>query len=237
MAAIDKTYLFYDQYLELVEWCKERGYVEYPDGTKESLEEYLCYDLSKEYFFDNDGNKRQFPVWNTPSHFDYWLARNCQLPYIQDRLKTQYGEETLEEMRKSNSVYDKNYTDSFGNRPTRFSVSRIKGMPNRKNIHIIFHPNRKFHSFWKVCIQKPVYKTLLDGTKLDYNEYWIYNSQTDHWCPMDLSVPFTTDTFEFKNDRSLKSVFRKIRKWKLPKGLEINVMDFYSETEYILKTK
>ena len=90
MAAIDKTYLFYDQYLELVEWCKERGYVEYLDGTKESLEEYLCYDLSKECFFDNDGNKRQFPVWNTPSHFDYWLARNCQLPYIQHYSQSDY---------------------------------------------------------------------------------------------------------------------------------------------------
>ena len=244
MAGIDKTYLNYEQYLELVEWCKEKKYAEYPDGTKEPLSDYLCYNLSKDYFFDSEGNSHLFPVWNTPTYFDCWLAKNCPLSYIQERLETQYGKESLEELKKDGGEYDKKYRNSFETRPgkkfTKFSLSVYQGRPIKRNLHFYNeYLNTRFISHWEIEITK--YEKFITPNRdcLNYDELWGYNVFTDHWSPYysNSTVPVTTYSYDFKKGRSLKSVLRKIRKWNLPEGLKVKIMDFPSGNTYILKTK
>lgn len=242
MAAIDKTYLNYEQYLELVEWCKEKKYAEYPDGSKEMLSDYLCYNLSKDYFFDSEGNSRLFPVWNTPIHFDCWLAKNCPLTYIQETLETQYGKENLEELTKDGGEYDKFYRNSFETRPgkkfTKFSLSVHQGRPIKRNLHFYNeYLNTRISSHWEIQISKYEEFIQPNGDRLGHDELWGYNVFTDHWCPYYSTVPVTTFSYDFKKGCSLKSVLRKIRKWNLPEGLKVKITDFLSGTAYILKTK
>ncbi|MGN1216400.1 MAG: hypothetical protein ACI4TD_00320 [Phocaeicola sp.] len=242
MAGIDKTYLNYEQYLELVEWCKEKEYVEYPDGTKEPLSDYLCYHFSRDNFFDREGNPHLFPIWNTPTYFDCWLAKNCPLPYIQETLETQYSKETLEELKKDGGEYDKKYRNSFETRPgkkfTKFSLSVYQGRPIKRNFRFYNeYLKKRYNSHWEVEISKHVVITNPNGENFDYNEFWGYNAFTDHWSPYYSTVPTTTHSYDFKKYCSLKSVLRKIRKWNLPEGLKVKIMDFPSGSTYILKTK
>lgn len=83
MAAIDKTYLKWEDYLTLKEWCKHTE-LTYANGKKGSPKDFLY--LYTEPF------EGAAPVWNTPQAFDNWLYWNCPLSFIQERLKEQYSE-------------------------------------------------------------------------------------------------------------------------------------------------
>ena len=80
-ASIDKTYLSYDKYLELKDWCKNTELI-YDNGIKGSPKDFL-YSYIEPY-------EGELPVWNTPEAFNRWLFFNCPLPFIQERLKEQY---------------------------------------------------------------------------------------------------------------------------------------------------
>lgn len=82
MAGIDKTFLSYEDYLTLKEWCENTKLI-YDDGSEGSPKDFLClYDEPYE---------GEAPVWNTPESFDRWLYYNCPLSFIQQRLKEQYN--------------------------------------------------------------------------------------------------------------------------------------------------
>lgn len=82
MAVIDKTYLKYQDYLILKEWCENTKLI-YSDGKEGSPKDFL-YLYTEPY-------KGKLPVWNTPWAFDDWLRNNCPLDFIQKRLNEQYG--------------------------------------------------------------------------------------------------------------------------------------------------
>lgn len=82
MAAIDKTYLKWEDYLILKEWCENTEFT-YDNEVKGSPMDFLY--LFKEPY------EGEAPVWNTPTAFDKWLYHNCPLEFIQNRLKEQYG--------------------------------------------------------------------------------------------------------------------------------------------------
>ncbi len=52
----------------------------------------LGYYFGYANYFKDDFNGRELPVWNTQSIVDIWLAKNCKLPFIQERLHEQYSE-------------------------------------------------------------------------------------------------------------------------------------------------
>ena len=87
MAGIAKTYLNYEQYKELKSW--------YTKEVKKQIKKDLGFNFSyykhKKVDFGKDGLD-ELPVWNTPSVFDIWLAKNCKLPFIQERLKEQHSD-------------------------------------------------------------------------------------------------------------------------------------------------
>ncbi|MFW6247244.1 MAG: hypothetical protein ACOC22_03685 [bacterium] len=85
MAAIDKTYVSYDQYLQVVKF--------FTPEMKAKQKQDLGY-----YFGHAKYNKSDFKdieervLWNTSTLVDLWLAQNCKLDFIQERLKQQYGD-------------------------------------------------------------------------------------------------------------------------------------------------
>lgn len=83
MAGIDKTYLRYDEYLVLKEWCENTQLV-YDNGVIGSPSDFL-------YLYD-EPYEGEACVWNTPTSFDHWLYHNCPLSFIQERLREQYND-------------------------------------------------------------------------------------------------------------------------------------------------
>lgn len=82
MSCIDKTYLSYEDYLILKDWCEETKLI-YDNNVEGSPKDFLfSYDKSYE---------GEAPVWNTSENFDRWLYHNCPLTFIQERLKEQYN--------------------------------------------------------------------------------------------------------------------------------------------------
>lgn len=82
MAGIDKTYVTWEQYKQVKEFFTK----EMKAKQKQDLGYYFGYaDLCKKYFKDSE-----LPIWNTGSLEDLWLAQNCKLSFIQERLHQQY---------------------------------------------------------------------------------------------------------------------------------------------------
>ena len=84
MAAIDCLYLnSWKNYQELKEFLKDKEFTT-PRGVKIRPIDWL-YDLKEEYFI-----KSYCRVFNTPVYIDNWLYHNCNLPFIQEWLKSRY---------------------------------------------------------------------------------------------------------------------------------------------------
>ena len=107
MASIDKTYVNLEQYLQVRQFwidtreqqLKELGHLQwlysfdqFKNVKFEDIDEsFLLTNTDDINIFKNLKDGDDFPVWNTSSVFDLWLAKNCKLDFIQDRLKIQYG--------------------------------------------------------------------------------------------------------------------------------------------------
>lgn len=83
MSGIDKTYLSWEDYLILKDWCEKTELI-YDNGVKGSPMDFLC-------LYDEPYEEVK-PVWNTPTSFDRWLYNNCPLEFIQKRLSEQYSD-------------------------------------------------------------------------------------------------------------------------------------------------
>ena len=107
MAGIDKTYLNKQEYIQLRKfWVetreqqkKELGYAVwmYPftyfgdlDTTDDITQEMLDSNIDVDNFGDE-----VCPVWSTSSSFDLWLAKNCPLDFIKERLFEQYDSDFI----------------------------------------------------------------------------------------------------------------------------------------------
>ena len=75
MAAIDKIYGSTEQYDEFYEWCKKHK----PEAIN--------------YFYPRSGyeNDSDRPITNLPESIDMWLLENCDITYITEFIKDQYG--------------------------------------------------------------------------------------------------------------------------------------------------
>lgn len=83
MASIDKTYVNWNEYKEIeCFFSVEMEFKQESDlGFKIERNKYVESD-----FFDNETRV----LWNTSVIEDMWLANNCKLNFIQERLKSQY---------------------------------------------------------------------------------------------------------------------------------------------------
>jgi hypothetical protein len=92
MAGIDKIYGTQEQYVQFKNWLlKNQVPIKYSRLTSDGLKSEI---LPTECLYDEDwdGEITYRPIANFPEVVDKWLMKNCNLDFIQERLKQQYGE-------------------------------------------------------------------------------------------------------------------------------------------------
>lgn len=207
MAGIDKIYIYSkEDWVKCYDYCKCNERKIKKD-TEYNVMDYIYYTLS-----DLDDIK----TWddgivfsNFPEGIDRWLIRNCNIDTINERLKVQYHS-SFEEIKYSvddSYEYDKS---------THFKVLyQKKGRRLKKN------PNKSYF--------------LVDIITIDKDNNWWYNEANNKWVNTIKEYKPCTSSTCVLNAKSLKSVFRQIRKWHLPKNLQIKVcMGWYSYNIYII---
>lgn len=227
MAAIDKTYVHtWAQYEMVKDWCIGKSFT-LKDGTVIRPINYLYNHWNEEEITEQSEKDPnfEFPIWNTPTYLDIWLIKNCPIPFIQDRLKQQYGSE-IEDIKNGISEYDEFKRNGLGKK-LRFSVIK------KPDFNIRFTPRKKgIHSWWSVDI----YKECVEENGYEWKDNWWYNEDLDRWtCTTELCT-FTTSCAYIKHF-NLKKLLRKLRKWDLPAGLTIYIQGPWVGQRYIIKTK
>lgn len=72
MAAVDKIYGNYLQYIQFLNWCKKNN----PDALK--------------YFYDWDQGAIRQCITNFPEEVDRWMLNNCTIKWVKEYIKEQY---------------------------------------------------------------------------------------------------------------------------------------------------
>ena len=87
MAGIDKIYLTGEQYDEFKDWIYSRSFWIMLLTWRNPC---YFYEIPAEAF-DIGFEQKEYPATNYPHIIDKFLFLHCKLPYIQKRLKEQYG--------------------------------------------------------------------------------------------------------------------------------------------------
>ena len=209
MAGIDKTYISSKkQYYEVKEWAKGRlltSFYEFVDpyypkwGRK--LTHFYLSDWIREYS-EEEMNEvfskgKELVLWNTPEFVDAYLIQHCEIPFIVERLKAQYG-----------NSYDKIKKQGFAY--------------NDKFIHI-YNPHVKLKGKFKKkgVLSTSIYVTVKEEYLwyLDEIDKWV--SKNYPW-----SILFTNSSFFWvRGVIPKKTLMRWLRKWQLPKGAEVCIQN------------
>jgi hypothetical protein len=162
--------------------------------------------ITEDYF---DG-ERDVPVTNTPCKVDYYLAMYCPVKAVQEYLESVYEDyKNLDEW-KEYITFDRN------------PGSKIKVIKYPKFGKINKALNQRFG--WHVSVITP------DGD--GYKSYPEYYSDTNQWI-YDYELEFPIDkSWGWCNYKTIKSLIRNIRKWKLPKGSIVTAQGRYVGEEY-----
>lgn len=145
-----------------------------------------------------------------PYYIDAYLIRNCPFDFIQKELKLNYGYNYLEI--KEGKLYSTPFT----------TYEYTIGKHFKCTEHPIVKYNRPYRGPWFISVYPP-----------DENYMW-YHPKTDTWdfsdefvkCEWASSTAFT---------KTIKSLKRKILKWKLPVGTMVQVLGRYVDERYLFK--
>lgn len=83
MAGIDKTYATTN-----IQWLQANDFLR---NSKVQMEKELDIPISMYLNQIPPPGQEQIPIWNTTPIQDIWLAKNCQLDFVQNRLEEQYS--------------------------------------------------------------------------------------------------------------------------------------------------
>lgn len=213
MAAIDKTYCkTWEEYQEVRDWCKGNEFT-CPNGIKVKPIENL-YSWSKEDF----GGDKELPILNTSQTTDYFLIKYCPAKVVQDRMCEVYGKEYVEGIKNGNNEYDSFAYPEVG--------SKVK-MTKDSNFH-----NRKPFPFYSTRKNRLV--TVLTAEVEYQGETIWYNEDIGRFLlPYELGE--CTSSCAHLNQRSIKAIMRRIKKWKLPKGATVTVCGRYVGEDWKFK--
>lgn len=209
MASIDKIYVNnWKDFCEVRDYFMNTEFVGI-NGTKCVLKNYM-YDVENitEDFFDG---KREVAVTNTPCKVDYYLAMYCTVKAVQEYLDNAYNG-------------DWRYVSYWNDYLTfkRNPGSKIKIIKYPKFGKINKALNQRFG--WHIRVITP------DGK--GHNSYPEYYSDTNQWI-YDYELEFPIDkSCGLCNYKTIKSLIRNIRKWKLPKGSIVTAHGRYVGEEY-----
>ena len=208
MAGIDKTYLdSYNDYLEIIKWCKKIGTVVDDYGNKFNPLDFV-WEIKEEEF------KPGMILWNTPTWFDIYLIRYCNVDFIQERLREQYSEKFIKEVLNRTSKYD---------------VYERNGLGKQLRVNVLKKPNFKgyFNTWWWFEIE-----TEKGQDSWNYNEYtgeWVNEHEGKEWN--------TNVCTKYHGKLTMRKIMRILRKWDLPAGLKISIRGSYDGQEYLIETK
>jgi hypothetical protein len=203
MAGVDKIYVNnWKDFCEVRDYFLNTEYVA-NNGTKCVLKNYM-YDVEdvSEDFFDGE---REVAITNTPCKVDYYLAMYCPVKAVQEYLESVYEDyKNLDEW-KEYITFDRN------------PGNKIKVIKYPKFGKINKALNQRFG--WHVSVITP------DGD--GYKSYPTYYGDTNQWI-YDYELEFPIDkSCGWCNYKTIKSLIRNIRKWKLPKGSIVTAQGRY----------
>lgn len=207
MAAIDKIYVKdIEQYDEFADWCRKQPPLADKYGVQESLTRYL-------YNRPTDESLNDFPAFMAPYYVDAYVIRNCSLDYIQDELKLNYGS-SYQEI-KDGKLYTSPITDTeyeAGNHYTCIAH------PYYGNI------NKPAKGKWFVDVVLPK----------DF-PHFIWHHDTGGIGTWDFSDEFVVCEWASSGTTcpTVKSITRRIQKWKLPVGSKVILSGRYVGEEYV----
>lgn len=213
MAGIDKIYVDnYNDYISFINYCKT---------IQEDIQELFNVDifnyfyfteLTEESFKTEDNN---YPITNFPHKIDYYLIKNCNIPFIIDRLEDQYGE-SYNEIKNDNEILNDYTFEKF----KKFKIIREK-------------------SKYPYVIKKQKNKFIISIENLDNYNTWVYDKKISQWKNSDKS-----NNLNYSDCRSMiyfgkshKAIIRKVNKWNLPKGVEIEIIGYYYSSSFKIITK
>lgn len=252
MAYIDKTYIVdYQQFKEVRDWCKGK-IVETDNGLKYHAEDFLIYkNMTEEYFnnwkkeiienrmrnygetYEKAYKNAEIPLWNTPFYFDRWLIKNCPIQFIQDRLKYQYDDE-YEQIKNGTSSYDTYKRNGLG-KNFHYKVIRKPNWKPRYNFpYIDRFNNDKYYKENK----KPWWHITIKDTKTDHPISWLANTYYNYWTNLEEGLPFNSNTMDIKRKNlNIHAIIRMIKKWNLPAGSQVKVLNRYFNYGWIINIK
>ena len=209
MAAIDKTYTnSFKKYKDYLNWAKDKVFI-CPNGQKLYPINYI-YDFWKKEDFEGG---KWHPIMNTSTSIDYFLIKNCPFDFVQEQLKDAYGEDYYNNIKNGTSKYD--IFSKEGKYGTHF---KMIASPQYKKLNKPFSPTH-----WHVQLREP------EGFSLWYNEdmnKWIWDAELGDGHSNTCS-----------KCKTIKSVKRHIRKWKLPKGTIVEVFSRHIGIGYKFRIK
>lgn len=251
MAAIDKIYLTYEEYIQFREWLLQQPKLKDKYGTEVSLMNYVLDYWNK----DNWGNKER-PAYCAPYYVDAYIIRNCPLKFVQEELELNYGYWSQERIK---SFYDdvKNWDNSKGECPywaklddfifLEDGTMSIKSLnveddyTSIKNGNLYASPKRENYEYGKHfrCIKHPKYlyntpygcKRWFISVDIPDNGYMVYHSNHNSWDFTDEFV-FSDWNSSTAYVKTIKALKRLMLKWKLPVGTVVTASGRYISDEY-----
>ena len=213
MAGIDKIYIDnYDDYISFINYCKT---------IQEDIQKLFNVDIFNYFYFtelteesfeieDND-----YPITNFPHKIDYYLIKNCDIPFIVERLKDQYGE-SYNEIQNDNEILNDYTFEKF----KKFKIIREK-------------------SKYPYVIKKQKNKFIISIENLNNYNTWVYDKKISQWRNLDRSNNLNSNNCRsnIKFGKSRKAIIRKVNKWNLPKGVEIEILGSYYSSSFKIITK
>ena len=213
MAGIDKIYVDnYNDYISFINYCKT---------IQEDIQKLFNVDIFNYFYFTElteesfKTDDNEYPLTNFPHKIDYYLIKNCTIPFIIERLKDQYGE-SYNEIKNDNEILNDYTFEKF----KKFKIIREK-------------------SKYPYLIKKQKNKFMISIKDLNNNDSWIYDKKIPQWRNSNKSNDLNNDNcWSFiKFGKSHKAIIRKVNKWNLPKGVEIEILGTYYSSSFKIITK
>lgn len=202
MAGIDKTWCqSLAEFNEFKHWAINNKF-KTPYG--EIIDFTRCmysFDSAPEELMEELKRCRSILIMNTSTIMDYYLIRYCDIPFVQSRMKSVYGEENYESIKNGTSEFDTFDRNSIAG--TR--VKCIQESEYGKKDFLYKRKGKRFVSDYWIEVKN--------------KKHWIsYNEQFDHWVIYGKELMNNDTTVCHKPIKSRKALIRQIRNWKLPKG-------------------
>ena len=213
MAGIDKIYVDnYNDYISFINYCKTIQEDIQKLFNVDIFNYFYFTELTEESFKIEDNN---YPLTNFPYKIDYYLIKNCNIPFIIDRLEDQYGEDYIKIKNDSKILNDYTF-EKF------------------KKFKIIHEKSR-----YPYVIKKQKHKFIITIEDLNNYDTWIYDKTISQWRNTNKTnnLNYNNCCHILKFGCSYKSIIRKINSWNLPKGLEIEIQGYYRSSSSKIITK